>query len=265
MPSQRVEQFAEGAQLPADTNDGERAIATLVEKSTFAPALLSPDDLHEVTAYYGPTGAVDITGYLYSFHFINRIADLVGIRSDLPLIQRRWGWIRRLGVRTQAALMRRTMDLSHCVVDINVDEAIARFESITGPVPPGFASLSVAPNVAGLLNTISEVAAHIDRDLLQQVGELVRAALPSSKEEALGIHTRPEDPLEALIFVGTRYPARTTDELVNRARKTRGLNDRRLLDVFYAISLHNGLERIRRLLAEPVAATAIEPNVAASS
>jgi hypothetical protein len=252
MRSTKVEAFAEGNGLPVDANDGERAIAALVAKTTIAPAMLGPADLHDVTMRFGTTAAVDITGYLYSFHFINRIADLVGIQSDLPLIQPHWAWLRRMGVRLQGAMMRRGMDLSRQEVSVDVDAAVNRLSSFVGTLPRGFVSLHNAPNVAGILDTVCDVVSCLNQEMFDRVGDLVRSALPANEEEATGIHTRPADPLEALVFVGTRYPARTTDDLVARVRQSEGLDDRGVLDLFYSISVHNGLERMRRLLAEPV-------------
>jgi len=252
MPSARAERFAESEELPPDANDGERAIATLVRKCTLQPALLGTSDLDDVVAHYGVTAAVDVTGYIYSFHFINRIADLVGIRSDLPLIQSHWSWLRRIGVRLQGAMMRRVMDLRHCDVEVDVDQGIARMEAIVGPLPRGFSSLRAAPNVAGLLHTVADTAERLDPGLLSAIGASVRAALPANEDEALGFHRRPSDPLEALVFVGTRYPTRTTDEMVDAVRRSRDFDDRGILNVFFAIAMHNGLERMRRLLEKPL-------------
>lgn len=253
MSSKRAEQFAEGDCLPDDANEGERAIAMLVNKTVMQPTLLDPGDLAAVARHYGTTAAVDITGYLYAFHFINRIADLVGIRSDLPLIQAQWPRLRRLGVRLQSAMMRRVMDLSRCDVDVDIDAAVGGMEAVVGPLPPGFSSLRDAPNVAGLLGTVAQTAERLDPGMLQAIGRSVRAYLPANQEEATGLHQRPADPLDALVFVGTRYAARTTDELVDSVRRSRGFDDRGLLNVFFAISMHNGLERMKRLLAVPVA------------
>jgi hypothetical protein len=257
MSADRVQNFAEDADLPADAGAGERAIAELVRKTVFAPARLQPSDLDDVAREYGATGAVDIVGYLHSFHYINRIADLVGIRSDLPLIQERWPWLRRLGVRLQAKMMRTMLDLSHREVQIDVDAVLARLTAVMGPLPKGFASLHLAPNVAGLIGSICEIASKVDANLLVRIGESVRTYLPTSEGEVHGIHERPKDPLEALVFVGTRYAARTTDDLAARVRAAHGYGDREMLDLFYARAVHTGLERMRRLLATPLRAAPV--------
>ena len=56
---------------------------------------------------------------------------------------------------------------------------------------------------------------------------------------SFGFHARPADPVGTPAFVDTRYPARTTDVMV----------DAELTDFFIAISIRNAFERVDRLLA----------------
>lgn len=254
MEAGRVEAIAEGAAPPDDFDAGERAIAELVHRSVIAPARLAPEDLRPVTAAYGAPGAVEIVAVLTSFHFINRVADLVGIRSDLPLVQPWFGALRRLGVRMQAGLMRRAVDLSNRSVEVDADAALREAERWLGPLPPGAESIRAVPNVAGFLTTVTAVVRELDPGMVEQVSAVVADALPGSEEEATGFHPRPTDPLDALAFVGTRYAVRTTDRMVAAVREKYGYGDAELTDLFYAISMRNGIERMTRLLAEPPAA-----------
>jgi alkylhydroperoxidase family enzyme len=253
MEAQRVERFAEGEMRPQDLDPGERALGELVHKSVVAPARLAPADLAGVASAYGVAGALEIVSVVTSFHFINRIADLVGIQSDLPIVQPRWRWLRRLGVRLQGGVMKRLADLSNQRADVDVDACLSEATEAFGPLPAGYRSLVHAPNVAAFLTTVARVARELDREMVERVSRVVADALPREEEEAKGFHARPQEPLDALAFVGTRYAVRTTDELVDAVRAKYGYGDPELTDLFYAISMRNGLERMNRLLAEPVA------------
>jgi len=87
--------------------------------------------------------------------------------------------------------------------------------------------------------------------MLERVTRVVAGALPASDNEATGFHPRPADPMDALAFVGTRYAVRTTDAMVDAVRARYGYGDAELTDLFYAIAMRNGLERMHRLLAAP--------------
>jgi hypothetical protein len=246
-----VERISEGEERAGDLDAGEQVLVGLVRRSVKAPAGLTPADLHPVVAAYGERAAVDVVAYLASFHFINRIADLVGIRSDLPIVQPRWRWLRRLGIRLQGLLMGRLVDLSRSALEVDVEGALAEADEVLGPLPPGFDALRRVPNVAAFLTTVSAVTRRLDPAMLSRVRDVVADALPTCEEEATGFHPRPADPLEALAFVGTRYAVRTTDRMVEAVREKYGYGDPELTDLFYAISMRNAMERMKRLRAEP--------------
>ncbi len=226
----------------------------LAQKALLAPALLEPDDLAEAVAVYGRRGALELTAILCCFHFINRIADLVGIQSDLPIVQPRWAWLRRLGVRSQGWAMGRLLDLSHQEPEIDAAACLEEAQKVLGPLPAGYAQLAEAPPVAAFLTTVSAVSQRIDPAIFDAVTPAVAAALPHGEDEATGFHERPGDPIEVLAFVGTRHAARATDAMVDAVRQKTGYGDPEILDLFYAISMRNALERMNRLLAGPLPA-----------
>jgi hypothetical protein len=207
---------------------------------------------------------MEIVAVLTSFHFINRIADIIGIQSDLPLVQPRWGWLRRFGVRLQGRLMRRFVDLSNREPDVDAESALREAAGVLGPLPRGFDQAREVPNVAAFLTTVTRVVERLDGEMVKRVKGAVAAALPAREEEATGFHERPGEPLEALAFVGTRYAVRTTQEMVDAVRTEYGWDDAELTDLFYAIAMRNGLERMNRLLAAPIACAADRPSVEAS-
>jgi hypothetical protein len=252
MDAGRALHLAEGELVREELEPGERAVYDLVQKALIAPARLEPGDLAEVTACYGHTGALEILSMLASFHFINRIADMVGIQSDLPLVQPRWSSLRHLGVRLQGWVMGRLLDLSNREIEVDVDAALDETQEVLGPLPPGYRDLRKAPNVAAFLTTIAAVVRQIDPELLTRVTPVVAEALPSGEAEAFGFHARPADPIDALAFVATRYAVRTTDSMIGAIREKYGLGDPELTDLFYAISMRNAFERMDRLLAAPL-------------
>jgi hypothetical protein len=226
----------------------------LAQKALLEPALLEPGDLAGAVGVYGRRGAFELMAILGTFHFINRIADLVGIQSDLPMVQPRWTWLRRLGVRAQGWAMGRFLDMSHQTSDIDAVACLEEAQQVLGPLPAGYAQLAEAPPVAAFLTTVSTVVRRIDPAVFDAVTPAVAAALPRGEEEATGFHERPSDPVEALAFVGTRYPVRTTDAMVDAVRQKTGYGDPEILDLFYAISMRNALERMNRLMAGPLPA-----------
>lgn len=250
--------LAEGDLDAPGRDPGITAMIALARKTVFEPARLAPDDLEPLVAVYGQRGTLELVSYVASFHFINRIADLVGIQSDVPLVQPGWAWLRRLGVRLQGWAMGRFLDLEDRDAGVDAAAALAEAEAVLGPFPPGYRDVVKAPNVAAFLTTVADVMRRLPPDLVARVAPVVAAALPASEEEATGFHARPSDPVDALAFVGTRYAARTTDAMVDAVRERTGWGDPELTDLFYAISMHNAFERMNRLLAAPLAAGSID-------
>jgi hypothetical protein len=243
-----VEQIVEGEIRKEELDPGERAIATLVHKSVVAPVHLEPADLQEIVALFGVSGSLEIVAVLAAFHFINRIADLVGISSDLPIIQQRWRWLRWCGIRLWGWLIRHMLDLRNQEVEVDTAAALAQAETVLGPLPSGYQAIHEAPNVAGFLLSITRVVRQLDPRMLARVTHGVASALPASAAEVTGYHQLPTDPFDALVFVGTRYAVRTTDAMVTAIRDTYGYSDLELTDLFYAIAIRNGLERMHHLL-----------------
>ena len=60
-------------------------------------------------------------------------------------------------------------------------------------------------------------------------------------------HLRPEDPVEAFAFIGTRYAYRTTEAMIAALRE-RGYDDLGVLDLAIAVADANQWARLHRLL-----------------
>jgi hypothetical protein len=258
----RVERIARGELPAAEMTAGERAAEALVRKTVQAPARLGPEDLRPLHEAYGLAGAMEVAVTACSFHLINRIADLVGIRSDLPIVRRTagraWSW----AVRVQTFLMGLVIDMGNRTCEaLDIDEVTAGLERARGyPLPPGYRQLQASPALVNWLATGTESLPRLDAAMLARVTHGVEAALPAALEEAQGFHRRPPDPFDALVFVGTRYPARTTDAMVAAVRVAHGYGDPQLTDLFFAISMANCFSRLDRLLAAPLSAGLIHIN-----
>jgi AhpD family alkylhydroperoxidase len=249
----RTDRLAEGTLAPEALTEDECILEALVRKSFREPAALAPADLAPLLDRFGTVGTLELVNVLGAFHFINRIADLVDVPSDLPLVQRRWPGLRRLGVRVEALGLRWLVDLRSRPIDVDTAALLAELEALRGEaLPPGWVAMAEAPSAVATVHAVMRELPSVDPDLLARVTRAVAAALPANEEESTGFHARPADAIDALAFVGTRYPARTTDALVEAVRTQYGLGDAELTDVFYAIAVRNAVERLDRLLAAPL-------------
>src|SRR5436190_18891695 len=115
MDAKRAEGLAEGRLETADLTPAERAIETLVRKSVRMPGQLAPADLEPLFRLFGVGGTFELVGMLGFFHFINRIADLVGIRNDLPLIHPRWRLARILAMLMVAWMCGEAFDMENLI------------------------------------------------------------------------------------------------------------------------------------------------------
>lgn len=250
MASRRVERLARGELSRAELTAGERACEALARKSVRSPARLEPSDLDELCDLYGPAGALEVAVTACSFHFINRMAELVGIRSDMPLVRskRTWGW--RLAVRVQSLSMRLLMRLDNLSVPVvDVEPLLASVSAVRGfALPPGYAQLAASPGLVHWLGTACDMFPHVSAELLARVRRGVDEALPAALDDEPAFAPAPADPLEALVFVGTRYPARVTDGRVQAVRAAYGYDDAGLTDLFFAIGMMNCFARLDRLL-----------------
>lgn len=257
MEAGRVEAIAGERAVPVDLEPHELAIQEIVRKSVEAPARLCPDDLLPLLRTLGRIGTLEVTAMLVAFHFINRMADLVGIRSDIPLIApNRWRSLWSLGVRLQGLALRRVFDFTNRAPEgVDTDAILEHWKRIRkAPLPAGYEAMRESLGVAAWLGSAIKSYPLLDPAMVERVNAEVHAALPSCREEARGFHPRPEDPLDALAFVGTRYPARTTDEMVEALRRKYSWGDPEITDFFYAIAMANCFERLDRLWAAPLPA-----------
>jgi hypothetical protein len=240
-----------------DATPLERALVGLVRAAHEAPALLTPRDLAPVRAAAGD-GALDYVLVLGTFHFINRVADLLGVDPEaLPEPLRRFEVVRRIGVRMAALLIAR-MDLANRAYAPSWDAAWERASplverSLGRPAGEALAPLRARPKmleVLALALSERDERGTLDRRTLARVHRTVEDALPRSLADSTGFHARPKDPVEAFAFVGTRYPARTTAAMVDALRRD-GRDDLGILDLAIAIADANSWARMYRLLELP--------------
>jgi hypothetical protein len=237
----------------SDVTPLERALIGVVRKAWAEPARLTPSDLGPVRSCAGD-GALDYALVIGAFHFVNRIADLLHVDPEfMPQPLRRLEPLRRLMVRVASLVMRR-MDLAIRPYRNTYEEALARLtpllERTTGRGPGDeLLGLRARPKLieAMALALEERERSTLDRATLMRIQRTVEEALPTRVAEAEGFHTRPADPVEAFAFVGTRYPQRTTDDMLGALRRL-GYDDLGILDLAIAVSHANQWARMYRLL-----------------
>jgi hypothetical protein len=172
----------------------------------------------------------------------------------LPEGLRRFELLRRLNVRIAARLFRR-VDLANRGYGHTYDRAIAEsghaIETLTGvALGNRLAPLRARPHGIDILRLALEERdrrSSLPRELIARVQRGVEAALPATTEESLGFHARPRDPVDAFVFVGTRYAARTTLAMIDALRAS-GFDDLGVLDLAIAVADANQWARTHRLL-----------------
>lgn len=238
----------------SDVTPFEHAIVELTRKATSAPKLLCPSDLDALRALKGD-GAVDYVLVLGAFHFINRIADLLEVPPEgLPASLRRIEFLRRVFVRVAARLFR-SMDLENRRFGRSFDEVFADVAAAQerAGTDGDLGTLGVfrsRPHGLEVLRWALEERTDrstLGADVLTRVHATVEEALPAGPDDAFGFHPRPSDPIDAFAFVGTRYAARTTQEMVD-ALRVAGMSDVEVMDLAIAIADANQWARMSRLL-----------------
>ncbi|MBC8393089.1 MAG: hypothetical protein H8E17_11050 [Deltaproteobacteria bacterium] len=231
----------------------ERELITLAKKAYEAPARLLPSDLDPIRDIAGD-GALDYALVLGSFHYINRIADLLQVSPEaLPASLRRFEFLRRITIRV-AGFMMAKMNLANRTYPVNFEEAVEKLKLFFENTPKRrledeLESLKTRPKLVEVLQLKIEDRDRnnsLNREILTKIHRTVEAALPAVVDEAEGFHTHPEDPVEAFAFVGTRYAYRVTEHMIDTLRQA-GYDDTGILDLAIAVADANQWARIHRL------------------
>lgn len=232
----------------------ESALLALARRCFEAPALLNPDDLAPLRAVAGDS-ALTYALVIGAFHYVNRMADLLHIDSEfLPEPLLRFPTLRRIGVYFGSKLLSR-MDLRNRGFGVDFDSACEAMAPVfaqgTGhPLGDDLEPLRARPALVEVLRLSLEERDRrslLPRSEVARVHALVEEALPRRIEDAEGFHPRPEGAVEAFVFVGTRYPARTTVAMIE-ALRAGGYDDLRILDLAHAVADANQWARVHRLL-----------------
>jgi hypothetical protein len=167
---------------------------------------------------------------------------------------RRFELLRRLSVRV-AAQMFRGVDLANRPYGQSYEQAIAEsgsaIEALLGrPLDGRLDALRSRPHAVEILRLALEERdrrSRLPRALVARIQQGVEDALPARIEESVGFHPRPRDPVDAFVFVGTRYAARTTIEMIDAVR-AQGFDDLGVLDLAIAVADANQWARTHRVL-----------------
>ena len=232
----------------------ESALITLVRKTYEQPARLISSDLSPVREIVGGN-ALDYALVIASFHFINRIADLLDVPQEaLPKPLRKFEFLRRLNVRLASVLMAK-MDLANRDYSGSYEKALGNLAPIFDRASRKTLESQMKPvqsrpklvEVLQLLLEERDIRCSLDHTVLGKIQRTVETALPSSIDEAEGFHPIPKDPVEAFAFIGTRYAYRTTKEMIITLRRE-GFDDLGILDLAVAVADANLWARLFRLV-----------------
>ncbi len=226
-----------------------------MHKAHQQPRLLTESDLDPVRELVGE-GALDYGLVLVSFHFINRMADLLSVNPEvLPESLRRLEPLRRLSNRVASLLFRKTMDLQNHDYPERYEEVLEEsapvFERALGRSPgDSFAPLRERPKLIEALRLMLEERlerSSLELEVLARIHRVVEDSLAERAEDVEGFHARPDDPVDAFAFVATRYASRTTPKLIEALRGA-GYDDLNILDLAIAIADANQWARLYRLI-----------------
>ena len=238
----------------SDATTLEENLVALIKKAHFEPAGLMPADLDPIRKIVGD-GAIDYTIVIGSFHYINRIADLLNVAPEfLPDALRRFEWIRRLYVRFFSLMLAR-FDLENRAYPFPFQTAVTElapvFERRFGhKISTEFDPVAGCPKMIEIIQLQLEEMdeySSLTREISKTVQQVVEASLPGKSQDAEGFHRIPEDPLEAFAFIGTRYAYRMTQERISALRDI-GYDDIGILDLAIAVADANQWARVYRLL-----------------
>jgi hypothetical protein len=231
----------------------ERELIALIKKNFEIPARLKPSDLDPMRKIVGDD-ALDYLLVIASFHFVNRIADLLDVPLEgLPKPLRRFEFLRRLTLRVAGAMLAK-MDLANREYQLTYENAVTNLRSslaLTSEIELAGALAVFRPRpklveVLQLLLEERDQRSSLDRKTLAKIHATVEKALPATIIDAQGLHPVPDDPIQAFAFVGTRYAYRTTKRMIDRLRQ-KGYNDQNILDLAIAVADANLWARIYRL------------------
>ena len=240
-----------------DITPFENELIGLIRRTCEQPALLEPGDLDPLKRMVGAS-ALDYALVTVSFHFINRISDMLGIVTEfLPVSLRRFEFLRRWSVRMMGLFMS-SMDLSNREYGMTYEQTVDRistsFERSTGrPIGNEFESLQERPQLIEAIQLVLEERderSGLDQAVMATVHRTVENALPRSPEDVSGVHSRPGNPIEDFAFVGTRYAYRTTKAMIEDLRSA-GFDDLSILDLATSVADANQWARLHRLLGLP--------------
>ncbi len=236
-----------------DVSSLEEALINLAIKNHDEPSNLIPADLDPLRQIVGDA-ALDYILIICAFHFVNRIADQLGVTSEmLPSSLRKFGFIRNLAVRMMAIVIG-MMDLSNRQYGISYEQALDQIKEtcleIKGlNITDEFNGLQSCPRLLEYIGLMIEdqAASSLEEKTYSRIHSLVEESLPRGKEDVNGFHPRPDDPVDAFIFVGTRYANRATLEMVDALRQ-KGYDDLKILDLSIAVANANVWARFYRMM-----------------
>ena len=225
----------------------------MIRKSIEKPALLTPADLIPLRQVVG-SSALDYARVIAAFHFMNRMADLLGVAHEiLPDKLRSYKPLRRASIQLMGYFMTR-MDLANRSYEISYQQALAKitpvFEAVTGRAPQDeFENLRERTKLIEIIQLMLEErqsSTGLDKTTIIKIQRTVEAALPTGAAQTQGPLEHRDDPVEDFTTIGTRYSHRADSGLIEALRAA-GYEDRSILDLALTVAYANDWARVYRL------------------
>jgi alkylhydroperoxidase family enzyme len=286
MPTPSVRQL-EKQPTAAALDDDLRAMVALAVRVTQRPQEVTPVEVAEVRkATHSPAEYLDAVGVIVGFNFVTRVANALGVESELSPWLRRMEWPRRLVLTVMSHVLRRLVDLRarqsvrHTPAE-NLQALERLFAAIElTPLPAYLHRLVAAPHLletqrelfeALLTQGADDGQPRLDPGLLMRVGLValhetgpgslhsqlagwhhVRgAAAKASRARAAGAACTDDRRAAASLAFARQVTCSSSDvrrEHVDELRRC-GLEDAQILDLVTATALWNAAGKLERLLA----------------
>src|SRR5580700_1396138 len=195
--SARLTRILESNPLAAPVAPDLQAFVALAVKVTAHPEEVTPEDVRAAySAAHSPRQYFDAVGVMIAFNYMTRVANALGVESEIPGWMRRIEPLRQLGLRAMALFFRLFVDLDRKEVHgPTPSEHLAALRTLfidvrLGDLPAWLERLSFAPPLLAALREFLEALVRrdtatgtfgLDTDQFMAIGRTVLRSIPNAE------------------------------------------------------------------------------------
>jgi alkylhydroperoxidase family enzyme len=195
--SARLTRILESNPLAAPVAPDLQAFVALAVKVTAHPEEVTPEDVRAAySAAHSPRQYFDAVGVMIAFNYMTRVANALGVESEIPGWMRRIEPLRQLGLRAMALFFRLFVDLNREQVHGPTPSehlAVLRTQFIDlqmGDLPAWVERLSIAPPLLAALREFLEALVRrdaatgtigLDVNHFMAIGRTVLKSIPNAE------------------------------------------------------------------------------------